>query len=95
MPDGVIAAVEGMAQYKQQPLIGQGPPIFEWGPGILIVDDIAVPILQDDDNVHNDNGDEVTNKENEGADELIPDNKETNTEEDGGDEGPDPAKDSG
>ncbi len=39
MPDGVVAAVERMAQDESQPLIGQGAPLFEWSPGVPIEED--------------------------------------------------------
>lgn len=35
---GVIATVKHMAQVEQQPLIGYGAPLFEWGPGVAIED---------------------------------------------------------
>jgi hypothetical protein len=48
MPDGVIAAVERMAQDKQQPLLGHGAPLFEWTLGMAIGKDEQPPILQDE-----------------------------------------------
>jgi hypothetical protein len=53
MPDGVIATVEEMARNEQQPLIGHGAPLFEWSPGIAIVDLIEDPLLYEgnEDNV--------------------------------------------
>jgi hypothetical protein len=39
MPDGVVAAVERMAQGESQPLIGQGAPLFEWSSGVPIEED--------------------------------------------------------
>jgi hypothetical protein len=47
MPDGVIAAVENMARAEQQPLIGQGAPLFKWSPRVEIQDLIEAPILQE------------------------------------------------
>jgi hypothetical protein len=41
MPDGVIAAVEAMAEAGNQPIMKHGDPVFEWSPGITIVDDDA------------------------------------------------------
>jgi hypothetical protein len=38
MPDGVIAAVEAMAEAQEQPLLNNGGPVFEWSPGITIAD---------------------------------------------------------
>ena len=40
MPNAVIAAVERMAELKEQPLIEGGLPLFEWGPNIPIQDAI-------------------------------------------------------
>jgi hypothetical protein len=51
MPEGVIAAVEAMAEAEDQPSIGPGGPLFEWAPGVPIEDDIDVPILQDENEV--------------------------------------------
>jgi hypothetical protein len=45
MPDGVVAAVERMAQDESQPLIGQGAPLFEWSLGVPIEEDAQAPIL--------------------------------------------------
>jgi hypothetical protein len=49
MPDGVITTVERMAQNENQPLLGQGAPLFEWSPGVTIEDDEDIHIVQDDD----------------------------------------------
>jgi hypothetical protein len=48
MPDGVVAAVERMAQDESQPLIRQGAPLFEWSPGVPIEEDAQAPILIQD-----------------------------------------------
>jgi hypothetical protein len=48
MPDGVVAAVERMAQDESQPLIGQGASLFEWSPGVPIEEDAQAPILIQD-----------------------------------------------
>jgi hypothetical protein len=45
MPDGVIAAVERMAQDEEQPLVGHGAPFFEWTPGVPIQEDAPEPII--------------------------------------------------
>ena len=48
MPDGVVATVEQMAQAKQQPLLGYGAPLFEWSPGVGIIDqEMEIPFLLD------------------------------------------------
>jgi len=39
---GVIAIVKHMAQVEQQPLIGYGVPLFEWGPGVVAIEDKRV-----------------------------------------------------
>ena len=49
MPDGVVEAVERMALAKQQPLIGNGAPLFEWSPGVIINDNEEVVVIQDGD----------------------------------------------
>ena len=49
MPDGVIEAVERMALAEQQPLIGNGAPLFEWTPGVIIDDNEEVVVIQDGD----------------------------------------------
>jgi hypothetical protein len=70
MPDGGIAALERLAEAKEQPIIGQGAPIFEWAPGIPIADDVEEPIVGNDD-IHNVDDDNVPAGKNEGAD-MIP-----------------------
>ncbi len=40
MPDGIIATVERMALDQQQPVVGHGAPLFEWTPGVPIIDDV-------------------------------------------------------
>jgi hypothetical protein len=45
MPDGVIAALEAMAAAEKQPIMGNGGPVFEWGPGITILDMDKGPIM--------------------------------------------------
>jgi hypothetical protein len=47
MPDGVIAAVETMAEEQEQPLFEDDTPCFEWSPGVAIEDEDAVPIIVD------------------------------------------------
>jgi hypothetical protein len=54
MPDGVVAAVERMAQDESQPLIGQGGPLFEWSPVVPIEEDAQAPILIQDDHANED-----------------------------------------
>jgi hypothetical protein len=50
MPNGVIAAVERIAETDNQPLIGHGAPLFEWIPYVPIEeDDELAPILLDND----------------------------------------------
>jgi len=39
MPDGVIAAVEAMAVAERQPVMANGGPVFEWSPGITIMNE--------------------------------------------------------
>jgi hypothetical protein len=46
MPDGVIAAVERMAEDEGQPLIGHTAPLLEWSPGVAIEDEDPAPELQ-------------------------------------------------
>jgi hypothetical protein len=53
MPDGVIAAVEAMAERDHQPPHGHGAPIFEWSPGITIDDGDNAPIVIDEPEVEN------------------------------------------
>ena len=65
MPDGVIAAVERMADDEGQPLHGPGAPLFEWAPGVPIADEIHAPFLQDDGHV------EVTEGNNEDVDDIL------------------------
>jgi hypothetical protein len=48
MPDGVIAAVERIAETDNQPLTGHGAPLFEWSPSVLIEDGELAPVLLDD-----------------------------------------------
>jgi hypothetical protein len=48
MPEGVIAAVENMAEAEEQLIIGPGGPLFKWARGIPMEDDVEVPILQDE-----------------------------------------------
>jgi hypothetical protein len=64
MPDGVVAAVERMAQDESQPLIGQGASLFEWSPGVPIEEDAQAPILIQDGHENEDTGiaDEVADE---------------------------------
>jgi hypothetical protein len=62
MPEGVVAAVERMAQNESQPLIGQGSPLFEWSPGVPIEEDAQGPILIQDGH---------KNEDTEIADEVV------------------------
>ena len=50
MPNGVIATVERMALAEQQPLAGHGAPLFEWAPGVEIMDKLNAPVPQDEPN---------------------------------------------
>lgn len=50
MPNGVIATVEHIALAEQQPLAGYGAPLFEWAPGVEIMDEMNVPVPQDEQN---------------------------------------------
>jgi hypothetical protein len=69
MPDGVIEAVERMAEAEQQPLVLQGAPLFEWQPGVEIQDEAQPPLLQDE---HDHAGPEPTDLHGgEGADEVL------------------------
>jgi hypothetical protein len=47
MPDGVIAAVEAMAEAQEQPVFENGTLVFEWSPGIAIADEHVPPIIID------------------------------------------------
>jgi hypothetical protein len=50
MPDGVIAAVEAMAKAEQQPLlVSNGGRVFEWSPGIGIIDEDDEPNAFEDE----------------------------------------------
>ena len=71
MPDGVIAAVERIAETDNQPLTGHGAPLFEWSPGVPIEDDELVPILLDDDGDPQEFDDEEDADEDQGADETL------------------------
>jgi hypothetical protein len=64
MPDGVVAAVERMAQDESQPLIGQGAPLFKCSPGVPIEEDVQAPILIQDGHENEDTkiADQVGNK---------------------------------
>jgi hypothetical protein len=86
MPDGVIATVERIAQTDNQPLVGQGAPLFEWSPSVPIEDDELAPIIL------NDNGDpqafeeEEDAEEDEGADETFFGGEEPDPSDDGEDD---------
>jgi hypothetical protein len=47
MPDGVIAAVEAMAEAQKQPVFENNTPAFEWSPGIAMIDEHAPPTIID------------------------------------------------
>jgi hypothetical protein len=59
MPDGVIAAVEAMAEEQEQPLLNNEGPVFEWSPGITIADEAEGRAIVDLDEQGAD-GDEST-----------------------------------
>ena len=63
MPQGVIARVEQMGLDQGQPLMIGGMPVFEWAPGIAIIDDVNDNI--DFDIEEDDLPDDETNDENE------------------------------
>jgi len=72
MPQGVIARVEQMGLDQGQPLMIGGMPVFEWAPGIAIIDDVNDNI---DFDIEEDNlPDNETNNENEEDD--LPDDEE-------------------
>jgi len=72
MPQGVIARVEHMGLEQGQPLMIGGMPIFEWAPGIAIIDDVNDNI---DFDIEEDYlPDDETNDENEEDD--LPNNEE-------------------
>jgi hypothetical protein len=83
MPNGAIAAVKPIPQDNNQPLIGPGTPLFEWSPGVPIVDDAQAPILQDKDGdiqipeeedehkEHKDEGVDKKTQKDEGASETL------------------------
>jgi hypothetical protein len=48
MPDGIIATVEQMALEQQQPIVGHGAPLFEWTPGVPIIDDVEEPAIDNE-----------------------------------------------
>jgi hypothetical protein len=48
MPNGVMEAVENMVQDEQQPLVGHRAPLFEWTPGVPILEEVKLPILLDE-----------------------------------------------
>jgi hypothetical protein len=48
MPDGVIATVEAMAAEQNQAILGNEGPIFEWSPGIVILDEHETPNILDE-----------------------------------------------
>jgi hypothetical protein len=48
MHNGVIAAVERIAETDNQPLIGHGARLFEWSPGVTIEEDKLALVLLDD-----------------------------------------------
>ena len=50
MPNGIIATVERMVLAEQQPLVGYGAPLFEWAPGVEMVEELIVPVFQDEHN---------------------------------------------
>jgi hypothetical protein len=56
MLNGVIAAVEAVAAAEQQSIMGNSGPVFEWSPGISIVDEDEPPLIVDDleEDVHKD-----------------------------------------
>jgi hypothetical protein len=83
MPDGVIAAVETMAENKGQPLIRHGAPLFEWSPGVTIEDEnpeLMLEIEQQDKNKHDKETRDVSDGEEDG-------NAVTNHEIDGTNDG--------
>jgi hypothetical protein len=61
MPDGIIATVERMVLDQEQPIVGHGAPLFEWAPGVAIIDNVEEPALDDDNDlidITRDDGDE-------------------------------------
>jgi hypothetical protein len=50
MPKGIIATVELMAQTENQPIVGDGAPLFEWKPGVAIQEEVPQNIVQAEGN---------------------------------------------
>jgi hypothetical protein len=46
IPNGVVAAVKGIGQANNQPLIGHGTPLFKCSHGVPIEDNVQALILQ-------------------------------------------------
>jgi hypothetical protein len=84
MPDGVIAAVEAMAAAEEQPIMGNSGPVFEWSPGVTIVDEDKPPILVDDpqEGAHEEAVIEDDDEEGHEEDVIKDDGEETQEEED-------------
>jgi len=64
IPDGIIGRVEAMATAQRQPIMENGGPVFEWSPGIAIVEENEEVIFVDEQG-----GDEII--ENEHGDVLV------------------------
>jgi hypothetical protein len=60
MSDGIIAAVEAMAEEQEQPLLNNGGPVFEWIPWITIADEAEGRAIVDLDEPGADGDDEST-----------------------------------
>jgi hypothetical protein len=90
MPDGVIAAVEAMAEADHQPLLGHGAPIFEWSPGIPIEDVNNEPVMVEEheediehfaDDVDKDNDSDHGNVALEEEEEIVLEGDEAHVDE--------------
>jgi hypothetical protein len=45
IPDGAITTVEAMAEAKEQSIMGNGGPAFEWSQGVPILDENVAPVV--------------------------------------------------
>jgi hypothetical protein len=81
MPDGVIAAVEAMAKAEQQPLLSNGGPVFEWSPGIVIIDEDDEPNAFMDEPTEGDLLGTIGENEEEKDDNIIVDDVTSDVED--------------
>jgi hypothetical protein len=76
--------MEAMAVAEEQPIMGNSGPVFEWSPGVTIVDEDEPPILVDDpqEGAHEEAVIEDDDEEGQEEDVIEDDDKETQEEED-------------